>query len=142
MYVASIPGLNKKAIVTLNLLTWLLKLEKDMNTRIYNFKDFTVVDDKDRYGTSTLFIFSTASFFSELCHYIPSYYDNSFSAFLSFSTIPSQHKKLSYKFISRYLKERVRNQSLVILSFRSWLDKFEKDFKMELINTLKEAVKI
>ena len=113
-----------------------------MNTRIYNFKDFTVVEDKDRYGTSTLFIFSTASFFSELCHYIPSYFDNPLSAFLSFSTIPSRYKKLSYKFISGYLKERAKNQSLVILSFHSWLDKFEKDFKAELINILKEAVKI
>jgi len=113
-----------------------------MNTRIYNFKNFTVVEDKDRYGTSTIFIFSTASFFYKLCHYIPSYFDNAFSTFLSFSTIPSRYKKLSYKFISGYLKERARSQSLVILSFRSWLDKFEEDFRPQLINILKEVAKI
>jgi len=109
-----------------------------MNTSIYNFKDFTVVEDKDRYGTSTLFIFSTASFFSELCHYIPSYFDNTHSSYISVTTIPSQHKKLSYKFISGFLKKRAKNQSLVILSFRSWLGIFEENFRAELINTLKE----
>ena len=109
-----------------------------MNTRIYNFKDFTVVEDKDRYGTSTIFIFSTASFFYKLCHYIPSYFDNTHSSYISFTAIPSRYKKLSYKFISGYLKGRAKNHSLVILSFRSWLDKFEEDFRVELINTLKE----
>jgi hypothetical protein len=113
-----------------------------MNTRIYNFKDFTVVEDKDRYGTSTIFIFSTASFFYKLCRYIPTYFDNALSTFLLFTAIPSLHKKLSCKFISGYLKEYTKNHSLVILSFRSWLDKFKEDFRPELINILKEVAKI
>ena len=113
-----------------------------MNTRIYNFKDFTVVEDKDRYGTSTLFFLSSVSVFSKLCHYIPSYYSDFSIPYITFSAIPSQHKKLSYKFFCSYLKNRGENLGLYILSFNSWLDKFEKDFKVELINILKEEAKI